>query len=128
MNRFNISISSVRNIGLGIMVILIAMMILTGIYYISSMESGINTIQNVYRVQLNNIDDLHSEFVDIRAQLSNFVVEEQDDLAPVLDKTTKLIEKAESFRSSLDQEKNIVLMEQFLRKLKQYMGLTRVLG
>ena len=84
------------------------------------MESGLNSITKVYQEQAREIDDILSEFVVTSTLLSSFIVEGQNDLSPVLERANTLLERSDSFLASLDQNRHIAAMKQFITKLKQY--------
>jgi methyl-accepting chemotaxis protein len=84
------------------------------------MDKELRSIEENYRIPLKAVDNLLIEFVELRGALSTFVIEEQTDLKPLLNKTDTLIKTAESVFSVLHEKDNIEVMQQFVTKLKEY--------
>ncbi|MCK5511588.1 MAG: methyl-accepting chemotaxis protein [Thermodesulfovibrionia bacterium] len=122
MRFFALSNRLIRYIGLGTLVILIALISIFSMFYISSMEHDIQRIETEYNARLRDVDKVLSEFVVVRAHLASFVIEEKTDINPLLKQADSLISMSENIFSALHLEEDRNLMEQFINKLKEYKG------
>jgi methyl-accepting chemotaxis protein len=99
---------------------IIALISVLGIFHLSLIEKNLLSIEKEHRTQLRELDDIVSEFVELRAGLSVFVNEEQTDLKPLMGKANSLIEKSEAFLSTFHHDEKAELLDQFIKRLKVY--------
>jgi PAS domain S-box-containing protein len=119
MISFHLSNRQLHIIGLGTLVILIAVMSFVGIYYLSQIEKELGEVVKQHRKDIQVIEVIFSEFIEIRGELTSNVIEEETDFTPLIKQIDGLTKKAESnvpeFHSNLKE-----IMEQFVQKLREY--------
>jgi methyl-accepting chemotaxis protein len=108
------------HLGLGTLVVLIGIISSLGIFHVSRIEDKIFQIENRHRAQLLKVDTLLSEFVEIRGSLTSFVIEEETNVKPILDKILSLAQEAQPLVSEFHHESQQELMLEFISKLKEY--------
>jgi PAS domain S-box-containing protein len=106
-------------VGLGTLVIIIALMSVFGISHSYRVVSDLSYVQSE-RDQISEIDNLYSDFIEVQALLSTFVIEEQTDLKPILKKTDSVIEKIDTIIPKLHHQKHEEILKTFKQKMKYY--------
>ncbi|MDO8282237.1 MAG: response regulator [Thermodesulfovibrionia bacterium] len=120
MNKLHISNRALRYIGLGILVFLIAVISLLDIYHTSYMNRELASLEEGHRKNLRDIDELLSRFVDIRGQLTVYVIEGHTDIKPLLKNIKQLTADSESLKDTLIHEDDKVMLKAFIEKSKKY--------
>jgi PAS domain S-box-containing protein len=119
MISFNLSNRQLHIIGLGTLVILIAVMSFVGIYYISQIEKELGEVVKQHRKDIQVIEGIFSEFIEIRGKHTSNVIEEETDFTPLIKQIGGLTRKAESYIPEFHTDLKEI-MEQFIKKLKEY--------
>jgi methyl-accepting chemotaxis protein len=115
----SLSNRQIRIIGPGILVVLIGFMSLTGLYSLTKIEKELGEIVSQHRKDITAIENLFSEFVEIRGILTSSVIEEEKDFSGLAGRITSLTRESEEYLPNLlDDHKE--LMEQFIQNLKKY--------
>ncbi len=114
-----LSASKIRKTGLIVLVLLIAVIGSISIYYTGFVEKSLEDISYIHIPQQRRIDDILSRFLTVRRLFTTFVVEEQEDIKPIVRKIDKLIEASTSFKQELPPEE-AKLMKEFIEKLRQF--------
>jgi len=120
MTSYNISNRLVRNLGLGILVGIIAFISLVNLVQTSRMDKDLRTFESEYRLRLRQVDDLQGAFVKIQNNFATFVIQEQTDIKPLLSLVKGLLGKVEDLKGSLSNQSEIELSESFTKALKEY--------
>ncbi len=124
LNKFllsleDLSTSKIRKTGLIILVVLIAITGLFFTYYTGFVEKSLEDISYKLIPQQRDIDDILSRFLTVRRLFTTFVIEEQEDLKPIIKKIDTLIEASSNFLKTLGPE-DAKLMEEFIKKLQEF--------
>jgi methyl-accepting chemotaxis protein len=120
MLNLHLSNRLVRYLGLGSLILLIVMMSVIGWRQLRDIESHFRYIAEEHRVKLNSIDNLLSRFVEIRGQLTAFVIEEKEDVTPILKDIKLMLNDSETLLQTLHHKEDRQAMELFIQKLKEY--------
>ncbi|MBI4826170.1 MAG: response regulator [Nitrospirae bacterium] len=120
MNKLHISNRALRYIGLGILVLIIAVISLLDIYHTSYMNRELNSLEEGHRKNLRDVDGLLTRFVDIRGQLTVYVIEGHTDIKPLLKNIKELTNDSEAIASTLVDEEDRVMLNSFIEKLRKY--------
>ena len=115
----DLSASKIRKTGLVILVILVAVIGLISTYYTSFVEKSLEDISYRLIPQQRDIDDILSRFLSIRRAFTTFVIEEKDDIRPIIKKTDTLIQASTNFLKHLSPE-DARLMKKFIEKLQEF--------
>jgi PAS domain S-box-containing protein len=117
---FNLSTRQIRVMGLAIMVVIISIMGIFGYYHLNRIDKHLLSIEMEHQNILTKIDQIHSDFVDIRGIFTSSVIYEQTELPLLFKKIRFLLSKAESLQKDLHHEKEKEMMAEFIHKLKEY--------
>lgn len=109
-----------RYIGLGALVALIVLLGILSVFYASRLEGNMRIIETNYRARLNEVDNVLSEFVEVKALFTASVLDKQADPTPIIKKANTLIKISEESLSAMTREDDKQLMEKLIRKLKEY--------
>ena len=115
-----LSIRHIRILSLGFLVAIIATVTIVGQRAVESMENGLREITREHWSKFYKVDDLVSEFLIVRGNLTYFVVEEQEDPKQILIGLKSLIGESESLLESLGREEDRETLQTFVQKLKEY--------
>jgi len=115
-----LSSRQIRIVGLGALVLLIALISIQGIVTTISIEKKVDSLIADHQADLEKVDNLLAEFVGIRGLLTAFVINEQTDIKPLILKLNSLIEKSGEQASSFREERHRKGMEEFTGKVKEY--------
>lgn len=120
MKYFKMSYRNVRNVGLGLLVALIVVTSILGIYNSSRMAHHINELSKEDNPELLALDNLTLDFIKTKDLLAAFIIKEQVDIKPLINKTNNLKKNTESLISLFHQERHRQLLKEFNQKLKIY--------
>jgi methyl-accepting chemotaxis protein len=98
---------------------IIALISILWILHISYIKGQLSKIE-MLRAQLQNIDTLLTEFIELRRDLSTFVIEEKTDITPLIQNINVLLDSAEKLTPSIEPEENMEMMQKFTQKIKEY--------
>ncbi len=115
----DLSASKIRKTGLIILVILVAIIGLVSTYYTSFVEKSLEDISYRLIPQQRDIDDILSRFLSIRRAFTTFVIDEKEDIRPIIKKTDTLIQASTNFLKHLSPE-DARLMKKFIEKLQEF--------
>ena len=115
-----LSSPQVRTIGLGALVLLIALMSIQGIVTTNEIERKMEALISEHQSDLEKVDSLLESFVEIRGLLTAFVVNEQTDIKPIILRLNDLVEEAKRQSSSFREGRYRERMEGFTEMVKKY--------
>ncbi len=115
-----LSSSQVRYAGLGVLVLLIALMSIQGVVYISKIESDTKSMVDDHQADLEKVDTLFGEFVEIRGLLTTFVINEEEDIKPLIMRIDDLIDSSATLTETFHEERYQAVLEKFTQKMKEY--------
>ncbi|RMG69852.1 MAG: methyl-accepting chemotaxis protein [Nitrospirae bacterium] len=114
-----LSASAIRKTGLILLVLLIAFTGAIAIYYTLYIENSLEDITYKLIPKQRGIDEILYNFMSIRRLFTTFVIEEQEDLKPLIKKIDRLIESSSEFQKDLPEQEQ-KLMNQFVKKLQEF--------
>jgi methyl-accepting chemotaxis protein len=118
--RKRLSIKIVRFLGLGTLVSVIAVGTFVGYSQVSKMESRLRNMTQRHWAEFRQVDELLAGFVSIRAQLTDLVVQEGENVDPIVKEEKALLERSGALAAELSDDEDRILLENFTQKLKQH--------
>lgn len=110
----------IRSIGLGVLVLLIALMSAQGVVTTIGIERKTESLIPEHQADLEGVGTLRETFVEIRVLLTAFVINEETDIKPIILRLNDLVEAAQEQSSSFHEGRHRKRMEDCTGKVKQY--------
>ncbi|MBI4844628.1 MAG: response regulator [Nitrospirae bacterium] len=120
MKHFYKSNRRVRNAGLTVLVALIAFMGAAGVYFPFRIESELKEIHGIHQNELERIENIHSQFINIRSTFTSSVIYEHSNIQPLFAKLKILITDSQLLQEQLYHETDKNIMAEFIPKIKEY--------
>ncbi len=119
MPRRRLSITKIRYLGLGTLLVLIALMSLLAFSITNRIEKQLEAMAGE-RANFETIDRLIGEFSEIRADLTAFVIDESTDVAPLLRQAKEIQEEVAALREPLIHDQETAILDDFEKQIKRY--------
>jgi len=109
----------IRNVGLGLLVIIIMVMAGSGIYQASTMDRRLQTLES-FRQHLESADAILGNFLEVRGLMTSMIIEEESDLKPLLVKIKGIQKQITTLQQQLPEDKSRELVDAFNDKLGRF--------
>ncbi len=114
-----LSVRTARHLGLGAMMLLIALMSLAAWQMTGRLETELQE-NMAFRQRLEHFDHLLVDLVDVRGALTRFVIEEETDVIPLVKRVKALQDEAEALLPQMPHDEDRRLLEEFTQQVKKY--------
>ncbi len=101
------------------MVIIIALLSLLSVYLTDRLDTELRHGM-AFRARVQALDGLLNEFIEARGRLTQFVIEEETDVSPLVGQVRALQTKAETMLEGFPEGEDRGLVEEFVGQIRQY--------